>query len=78
MTPCEEALGDEETGLTRFHQLEMLQGCLDEKEWGLLKAYLESQDYLEMRESSWQDAARRRTDRGMALTERSRAAGIAR
>ena len=29
-----EAPGDEEAALTRFHQLEMLQGCRDEKEWG--------------------------------------------
>lgn len=53
-----EALGDEEAVLTRFHELEMLQGCRDEKEWGLLKSYLDTQDYLEMRDSSWQDAAR--------------------
>ena len=67
-----EALGGEETALTRFHQLEMLQGCRDEKEWGLLKTYLETQDYLEMRESSWQEAARTYFDlRRLGRTVRS-------
>jgi predicted nucleic acid-binding protein len=67
-----EALGDEPAALTRFHELEMLQGCRDEKEWGLLKSYLETQDYLEMRDWSWQDAARTYFDlRRMGRTVRS-------
>ncbi len=67
-----EALGDEQTALTRFHELEMLQGCRDEKEWGLLRSYLETQDYLQMRDSSWQDAARIYFDlRRMGRTVRS-------
>jgi len=53
-----QALGEEETALTRFQGLEMLQGCRDEREWGLLKSYLDTQDYLEMHDSSWPDAAR--------------------
>ena len=66
------ALGDEEVVLTRFHELEMLQGCRDEKEWGLLQSYLETQDYLEMRQSSWQDAARTYFDlRRLGRTVRS-------
>jgi len=52
------ALDGEEVVLSRFHQLEMLQGCRDEREWGLLKTYLDSQEYLDLRSDSWQDAAR--------------------
>lgn len=52
------ALGEEEVALSRFHELEMLQGCLDEREWAILQSYLEVQTYLELRPSSWRDAAR--------------------
>lgn len=52
------ALGDEDAVLTRFNQLELLQGCLDEKEWRLLKSYLNRQDYLEMSTTTWEQAAR--------------------
>jgi len=52
------ALDGEEVVLSRFHQLEMLQGCRDEREWGLQKTYLDSQEYLDLRSDSWQDAAR--------------------
>ncbi len=44
--------------LTRFQQLELLQGCRNEKEWGQLCSYLDGQDYLEMRAGTWQAAAR--------------------
>ena len=44
--------------LTRFNQLELLQGCRDEKEWNLLFAYLENQDYVECVSTTWQAAAR--------------------
>lgn len=33
--------------LTRFSQLELLQGAKDEREWGLLAEYLAQQQYLE-------------------------------
>lgn len=39
--------------LTRFTQLELLQGSLNEKEWTLLSTYLEAQDYVELKASSW-------------------------
>ena len=66
------ALGEEDAVLSRFHQLEMLQGCRDEKEWALLKSYLDTQDYLDMLPSSWQDAARTYFDlRRMGRTVRS-------
>ncbi len=38
------AVGDDEVVLTRFNQLELLQGCRDEREWGLLKPYLGAQE----------------------------------
>ena len=52
------AIEGESLVLTRFHQLEMLQGCRDEKEWSLLSAYLADQEYLDLPESAWEDAAR--------------------
>jgi predicted nucleic acid-binding protein len=54
----EAALDGEETVLSRFHQLELLQGALDELEWSLLREYLEMQQYLECSLTSWADAAR--------------------
>ncbi len=51
-------LQGESVALTRFNQLEMLQGCRDEKEWSLLSEYLGDQDYLEFSGDSWQEAAR--------------------
>ncbi len=44
--------------LTRFQQLELLQGSRNEKEWGQLSEYLEGQDYLESATTTWQAAAR--------------------
>lgn len=44
--------------LTRFNQLELLQGCKDEREWSLLDDYLSYQTYLEIREFTWSTAAR--------------------
>lgn len=52
------ALDGEEAVLTRFHQLELLQGARDEREWTLLQEYLEFQAYLECGIESWQGAAR--------------------
>ena len=44
--------------LARFTELELLQGSLNEREWKLLATYLETQDYVELKSSSWQAAAR--------------------
>jgi len=44
--------------LTRFQQLELLQGCRNESEWQTLSEYLNGQDYLEMQPATWQKAAR--------------------
>lgn len=49
---------DDDTVLTRFTQLELLQGARDETEWSLLAAYLEHQDYLEAGPDTWPNAAR--------------------
>jgi predicted nucleic acid-binding protein len=58
--------------LTRFTQLELLQGSLNEQEWTLLSTYLETQDYVELTSKSWQAAARIYYDlRRQGLTVRS-------
>jgi predicted nucleic acid-binding protein len=51
-------VGEEEIALTRFQQLELLQGVRDEKEWILLSDYLDNQLYLEVGSDTWQAAAR--------------------
>lgn len=67
-----EVVGEHEIVLSRFQQLELLQGCRDEWEWSLLGSYLDSQDYLEIGTSSWSDAARTYFDlRRVGLTVRS-------
>jgi len=58
--------------LSRFHQLELLQGAKDEEEWELLEDYLASQCYLEMSPGAWNEAARVFFDlRRRGLTVRS-------
>ena len=51
-------VGDDEVVLTRFNQLELLQGARDEPEWRLLESYLDGQEYLEAQPDTWQQAAR--------------------
>ena len=66
------ALAGDEVVLTRFIQLELLQGCQDEQEWILLRSYLDSQDYLEASAATWEDAARIYFDlRRIGMTVRS-------
>ncbi|HXW22591.1 MAG TPA: PIN domain nuclease [Rhodomicrobium sp.] len=58
--------------LTRFTQMELLQGARDEKEWLKLSDYLADQDYLEVTEETWAAAARLYFDlRRKGLTVRS-------
>ena len=57
-TKFERALDGDDAVLTRFNQLELLQGTRDEHEWTVLQEYLEDQDYLEVSAESWVDAAR--------------------
>jgi predicted nucleic acid-binding protein len=52
------AIAEDDVALTRFNQLELLQGCAGEQEWGLLKPYLDAQEYIEMGRESWASAAR--------------------
>ncbi len=54
----QDALGDDEVALCRFCQLELLQGSRNEREWSLLKSYLDFQDYLEASAATWEAAAR--------------------
>lgn len=51
-------ISDRDVILTRFNQLELLQGCRDDREWRLLQSYLQTQDYVELGSESWQAAAR--------------------
>lgn len=44
----QDVLGGSEVVLTRFTQLELLQGSRDEREWQLLATHLEGQTYLEL------------------------------
>lgn len=68
----ETLIGNRQVQLTRFTQLELLQGSLNEQEWTLLSTYLETQDYVELTPSSWQEAARTYYDlRRQGLTVRS-------
>ncbi len=54
----ETLIADRQVVLTRFTQLELLQGSLNEQEWNLLSTYLATQDYIELTINSWQAAAR--------------------
>lgn len=68
----ETLIANREVLLTRFTQLELLQGSLNEQEWDLLSTYLETQDYVELTNQSWQSAARIYFDlRRQGLTVRS-------
>lgn len=51
-------IGDDDLVLTRFNQLELLQGAREEREWSLLVSYLDNQEYLEARAETWLGAAR--------------------
>ena len=51
-------VGDDTWVLSRFTQLELLQGAKDEYEWKRLDDYLSTQYYLEASENTWREAAR--------------------
>jgi predicted nucleic acid-binding protein len=51
-------INDESIFLNRFTQMELLQGCRDEREWTLLETYLQEQDYIESTPNTWVAAAR--------------------
>src|SRR6185369_10797621 len=54
----EAALGGEPPVLSRFTQLELLAGCRDERQWDVLRGYLEAQDYVELDTAGWAQATR--------------------
>ncbi len=56
-------INDREILLTRFTQLELLQGSWNEKEWTLLSTYLEAQNYIELTNNSWPGANSAEFDR---------------
>ena len=65
-------LDDRDYYLTRFTQMELLQGARDEREWLKLSDYLADQDYLEANDTIWAAAARLYFDlRRKGLTVRS-------
>ena len=65
-------IGDEMIYLSRFTQMELLQGSQDDREWTLLHTYLQDQDYLEHTDEIWVNAARIYYDlRRQGLTVRS-------
>ena len=51
-------IGAEDYVLTRFNQLELLQGAIDQEKWELLEDYLSTQYYLEASQGTWPEAAR--------------------
>ena len=58
VTAFQKRIGSENYVLSRFNQLELLQGARDEKEWKLLEDYLSNQYYLEADNHTWRAAAR--------------------
>lgn len=48
----ETLIAGREVLLSRFTQLELLQGSLNEKEWNLLSTYLSTQEYVELTANS--------------------------
>lgn len=68
----ETLIAGRDVSITRFTQLELLQGSLNDQEWATLSDYLEAQTYAELTPSSWQAAARIYYDlRRQGLTVRS-------
>ncbi len=51
-------IGSRDIGLSRFTQMELLQGARNQQEWELLDHYLSAQHYLEMQPTTWSNAAR--------------------
>jgi predicted nucleic acid-binding protein len=52
-----ERIDPENYVLSRFNQLELLQGARSQKEWELLEDYLATQYYLEASDNTWREAA---------------------
>lgn len=54
----QKTIGAKNYVLSRFNQLELLQGARDQKDWELLEDYLSTQYYLEASQDTWTEAAR--------------------
>ncbi len=54
----QERVGSDVYVLSRFNQLELLQGAKDSREWRILDNYLSTQIYLEASTGTWREAAR--------------------
>jgi predicted nucleic acid-binding protein len=54
----EALINDERIFISRFTQMELLQGCRDDREWTLLETYLQDRDYIEPTADTWVAAAR--------------------
>jgi predicted nucleic acid-binding protein len=52
------AIGPDSYAMSRFNQLELLQGARDQNEWEMLEDYLSTQYYLEASQYTWPEAAR--------------------
>jgi hypothetical protein len=51
-------INGEDIYLTRFTQMELLQGARNDAEWLRLESYLDGQDYVEASDFTWTEAAR--------------------
>ena len=58
VTAFQKIIGSKSYVLSRFNQLELLQGARDQGEWELLDDYLSTQYYLEASQDTWPEAAR--------------------
>jgi predicted nucleic acid-binding protein len=58
VTAFRKKVGSDVIVLSRFNQLELLQGAKDSREWQVLEDYLATQIYLEASTGTWREAAR--------------------
>ena len=54
----QKTIGSDNYVMSRFNQLELLQGARDQNEWELLEDYLSTQYFLETTQDTWSKAAR--------------------
>ena len=54
----QKTIGTDNYVMSRFNQLELLQGARDQNEWEMLEDYLSTQYFLEATQDTWPKAAR--------------------
>jgi predicted nucleic acid-binding protein len=54
----QKTIGTDNYVLSRFNQLELLQGARDQNEWEMLENYLSTQYFIEASQDTWPEAAR--------------------